>query len=390
MWYATRAVASKELIEALRDRRSLMSALLYGLWGPMVMALALTALARDRRPDRPLTIALEGRAGVAALASFLAERNATVVEAPPGVADRIRARDVTVAVVVTDRYATELDAQRPARLGLLFDASWAESRAAADRLRALLDEYGRRITANRLILRGISPAAIRPLKIVEQDLSTAAGRAAAVLSTLPIFLLVSAFVGGMGISADAMAGERERGSLESLLIHPVPRPSFVLGKWAAAAIVSLATVTLTLATSQAILRHPRIQALDLPVGLSGADLAAMWLVVAPLALAVASIQILIALGAKTYKEAQTHLSLLIFLPMVPGFLFAFGSVDAAAWMRWTPLVGQHLLIGDILRGDVPSPGHTIAVTLLTLAAGAVGVLMASSLLNRESIVRRAA
>jgi sodium transport system permease protein len=147
---------------------------------------------------------------------------------------------------------------------------------------------------------------------------------------------------------------------------------------------------LTLATSQAILRHPRIQALDLPVGLSAADVAAMWLVVAPLALAVVGGQILIALFARTYKEAQTHLSLLIFVPMMPGFLFAFGTVDVSAWMRWTPIVGQHLLIGDILRGEFPAPVRIAVVSSLTLAAGAAALLAASSLLTRESINRRAA
>jgi sodium transport system permease protein len=390
MWRGMRTVAGKELVEALRDRRSLGSALLYGLWGPVVMALALTAVARDRGAEHSLTLAISGLSRAPALASFLTERNVTVVDAPAGVEDRIRGRQIAVALDVPETYGTELDHQRPARLALLYDASWADSRSKADRVRSLLAEYGTRIGTNRLILRGVSPAAMRPLKVVERDLSTAAGRAASALLMLPIFLLVSAFVGGMGVAADMTAGERERGSLESLLIHPVSRRALIAGKWAAASALCLATVTLTLATSQAVLRHPRIQALDLPVGLSGGDVTAMWLVMAPLALAVAAVQILIALFAKTYKEAQTQLSLLIFLPMIPGFLFAFGSIDAAPWMKWTPVLGQHLLIVDILRGHSPGAASTLAVGSLTLWAGAAALAAAASLLDRESIVRRAA
>ena len=113
-----------------------------------------------------------------------------------------------------------------------------------------------------------APAAISALDIAERDLSTAASRAAAVLGTLPIFVLLAAFIGGMSVAADLTAGERERGSLEALLMNPVPRLALVGGKWAATSLVAIATITVTLAVSHAVLRHPRIQAIDLPVGLS--------------------------------------------------------------------------------------------------------------------------
>jgi len=381
-WRSTSVVAGKELREAVRDRRSLGSALLYALWGPLVMALALMALARDRGAEPPLTIAFD-HAKAAGLAAFLAGRQVTLVPVPDDAAALIRARTLHVALLVDDDYLDEFGAARPARVTLVYDGSWRESDARAARVRRLLAEYGRLVADTRLILRGVSPGAVSALRIDERDVSTASGRAATLLAALPIFLLLSAFIGGMGAAADMMAGERERASLESLLLHPVPRAAIVLGKWAAASALCLATVTLTLAVSQAVLRHPRIQAFDVPVGLSTIDAAQLWIVLAPLALLATAAQVLVALSARTYKEAHTQLSLMIFVPMLPGFLFAFGSLETRPWMSWTPMLGQHVTIGGLLRGE-PAPFTTAAsLAAVTLTATALALAATTRLLDRR-------
>ena len=382
------SVTRKELRDSIRDRRSLASALLYAVWGPAVMAMALMALARSRGPEQPIALGIDGQVQDAALVAFLEERSVSLIEGQDRLADRVRSRELEVALLVGEHYAADFSGFRPARVTLLFDSSSAGSNAKAARVRDILSQYSDRVADTRLLLRGVSPTIVSPLKIVENDLSTPAGRAATVLATLPIFLLLSAFVGGMGVAADLTAGERERGSLEALLLHPVPRTVLIVGKWAAASLISLATVTLTLWTSRMILAHPRVQAVDVPVGLSAAEAAEMWMVLAPLALLVAAVQLLIALFSKTYKEAQTQLSMFIFLPMVPGFLFAFGSIETRAWMAWLPMLGQHVIISDLLKGQPLPPSPVMGLTLIALAAAALTLALTARLLDRESIVRR--
>jgi sodium transport system permease protein len=187
-----------------------------------------------------------------------------------------------------------------------------------------------------------------------------------------------------------MAGERERGSLESLLIHPVPPAAILAGKWAAAAVVCGATMTLTILVSQVLLEHPRLQAIDAPVGLSMGDAARIWILMAPLVLLATVAQLTIALFARTYKEAQTHLSLLLFLPMLPGFMLAFGSMETAGWMSAFPLLGQQIAISDVLRGDAPAATTIASLAGATLAAAAAVFVLAARLLDRETIVASAA
>ena len=92
-------------------------------------------------------------------------------------------------------------------------------------------------------------------------------------------------------------------------------------------------------------------------------------VLAPLALAAAALQLLIAFQARTYKEAQTKLSILIFVPMIPGFLFAFGSLEPAPWMAFAPMIGQHMLITDLVRGAATSLPTALGLSAITVATG---------------------
>lgn len=383
---AALVVFVKELADAWRDRRSLASALFYAIWGPLVMALALTALARDRSADTPMTLAVDGRARAESLMAFLAERSVDVVDAPAAVSDEVRERKLPVALVIGEEYGSDFRALRPARVTMLYESSSSESATKAERVRTLLEQYGARVSQTRLVLRGVSPQSVSALEVEERDLSTDVRRAAMVLGTLPIFVLLAAFVGGMGVAADTAAGERERGSLESLLILPVPRAALAAGKFAAASAVALVTVTLTLVVCRLVLQHPRVQAIDLPVGLSVEDAVEMWLLVAPLALFASAVQLLVALVARTYKEAQTQLSLLLFLPMLPGFLFAFHTVAPQPWMMWLPVLGQQAMIADVLRGQ-PLPLQAVGLTLVTLGAAGAAVAATARLFDREAIVR---
>ena len=204
---------------------------------------------------------------------------------------------------------------------------------------------------------------------------------------LPVFLLVAAFAGSMSVAIDATAGERERNSLEPLMIHPVSPVSIMVGKWVAAAVVSTATVILMVAITAVVLSLPQIRAIDLPVGLSSRDALAVLLILAPLAFLAPSLQMLTSVFATSYKEAQTQVSLLLLVPMIPGFLLAFGSVSEKWWHRVAPIVSQQLLLGDVLGGRMPGPFAILLPATATLITAVAAVGLTSRLLTRERVAR---
>jgi sodium transport system permease protein len=382
------AVARKELREIVRDRRSLASGLLYGVWGPLVMGLALVALARGQADEERFTLAVEDAARAPSLVAYLESRLVHVVPFEGLAADAVRDRHVPVVVSVDEAFPAEFSSSRRARVTLAFDGSRRESANRAARVRNLLTAYSRSVGDTRLVLRGVSPGAIEALDIAERDYSTAAGRGASFLATLPMFVLLAAFIGGMSVAADVTAGERERGSLEPLLSHSAPRGAITAGKWAAVSAVALATVVVTVAVSRLVLTHPRLATLDVPIGVSWAEAVAMVAMLAPLAVCAAAVQMLISVGSRTYKEAQTQLSLLLFLPMIPGFLLAFGSIQPAPWMNLTPILGQHVFISGLVRGEAPTVAAAAALGLVTLVVAAAAAVATSRGLGVESTLRR--
>ena len=382
------SIARKEWREIVRDRRSLYSGLFYGVWGPLVMGIALLAMARHQGDLGLITIGAQGTAQAPSLVSYLASRGVTVHEVADGPA-AVRAHDVPAALIVDDRYARRFTESRPAEVALLFNSTRPESSRYASHVRSILTDYSRAVGDTRLVVRGIAPGAIAPVRIVDRDFATAAERAGRAFATLPIFVLLAAFVGGMAVAADAGAGERERGSLESLLLHPVSRGSIVAGKWMAVSASALATVALALAVSYAVLRHPRLQQLDLPVALTVNGVFAMTAILLPLVVAAAAVQLLMAFQSRTFKEAQTKLSMLIFVPMIPGFLFAFGTLDPAPWMALAPMIGQHMLVTSLVRGEPIVMANAMAVSVVTVAAAAAAITAAARLLDRETVLRRA-
>lgn len=202
---------------------------------------------------------------------------------------------------------------------------------------------------------------------------------------IPVFLLVAAFAGGMGVAIDSTAGERERRLLESLLLHPVLPAAIVGGKWGAAAVVSAGVVALMVAMTALTLRVPPVRALDVPVGLSLAEALMVAAVLLPLALVAPAIQMLASVSATSYKEAQTQVSLLLLLPTVPGFLFAFGTLQDGGWMRVVPVAAQQLMVSDILAGRAVSALAVATASIVTVGLGLVALAVTCRLLTRNGV-----
>lgn len=380
------AVFAKEALDAARDRRSVASALIYSLFGPLVIALVLSTIARLNDDDKPLRLPVTGAEHAPSLIHYLEQNKVEIVRAPADVQGAVRAGDLDVALVIPPKFAVDFRVSRPAEIELVHDRSRNDSEKPVRRVERLLEAYGGQTAALRLAARGISPQVARPVRLREVDLSTAASRAALALGSLPVFLLMAAFVGGMNVAIDTTAGERERGSLEPLLVQAVPRLDLVTGKWLAAAAFNLLAVVLTLLFTFLVLRWDRLEQLDVPVALGAGDALRLLGLLLPLVLLIPALQMLIALFARSFKEAQTQMSLLLFVPMIPGLMLSLQTLEIEPWMRTVPILAEQVLIGDVLRGQAVAPGVQALAAVTTLAATALCIAVTTRLLRHERIV----
>jgi sodium transport system permease protein len=249
-----------------------------------------------------------------------------------------------------------------------------------------LQRYSAEVGALRLIARGVSPAGVTPLRLEEIEISTAQQRAAQVLSFIPMFIILAAFVGGMSIATDSTAGERERGSLEALLVNPAPRMALVAGKCIAAALLAMTAVVLTTTLSANIPRFLPLQDMGVRFRIGREELAGILAAMLPMCLFSASLQAAVSTLARSFKEAQSYMGVLVLLPMLPGMISAVSSLGQDPWMYLVPVLGQHVLVMGVLGGRPEEAWAFVVAGLIAVLSAALLIRTMTTLFRAERII----
>ncbi len=201
-----------------------------------------------------------------------------------------------------------------------------------------------------------------------------------------MIIILATFIAGVNVAIDTTAGERERHSLEPLLVNPVPRRTLTAGKWLAASIFSGAGFALTLASLLFALSRVPLQQIGIDLEIGTRETIGLLLSVLPLTLFASGLQVALATFARSYKEAQTYLSMLVILPMVPHFIASMTTLGDAWWMHLIPALGQHVLVTGVLGGEPFSIPLFLTATLSAVILGYACVEITARLFQREHIV----
>lgn len=385
-WTAVAVVWRKELRDGVRDRRSLLSALLYPLIGPLISALMFSFFADSQREAASEPVPIVGQQHAPELVSWLVEHGVEVVDAPEDPHEAVRSGEVSLVVVIPEGFGEAMAVAKTVRVDLIMDGSRNDARAAVGRTQQLFERYSGELASLRLLARGVDPQIVRPLQLAEVDVASEAERAASLFSFVPMFVLLAAFIGGMQIAVDATAGERERGSLEPLLLNPVPRSALVVGKWLAALVFATVCIVLTLICCVVVLEALPVRELGLSLALGPAELALVVVVVVPVALMATALQTLMSSFARSFKEAQTYISLLTFVPMIPGFLAMTGGLAGSTWQLMVPGLGQQLAIEQVMGAQMPSVLGFVLPTVSALLVAGICIVATTAMFRREAIV----
>jgi sodium transport system permease protein len=380
-------VCRKELKDSLRDRRALWSIVFSVVVGPILIAFMMNRIADRQRDADIVRIPMVGMERAPALVNWLNQQSGVqVLQGPADPEKAVREQSEAVVVIVPHDFAERFRASRPAPLQLVSDSSRNDVRPSVQRVQALLQQYAAEISSLRLIVRGISPAAVRPLAIEEIEVSTAQQRAAQILTFIPMFIMVAGFVGGMQIATDSTAGERERGSLEPLLVNPAPRVAFVTGKWMAATLAAIVSVCLTTLLCAQLTRLLPLQDMGIRLRIGLEHIGPILLAAAPMCLFTAALQAAVATLARSFKEAQTYMGVLILGPMLPGIMSALYPVGNAPWTYAVPMLGPYVLLTDVLGGRIPEASAFLTSAATCFIASAILLRITTSLFRSEQII----
>jgi sodium transport system permease protein len=371
-------VLRKELRDALRDRRTLLTIVLSSVaMGPLVLVLvsALVAGMEERAESREIVVA--GIEHAPTLRNYFERQTYRISPAPAQYEQLLRSKRLGEPVLVVQHgFEAELARGDTPRVELVLSSANPRAQAGAARLARLLQGFAQEQAMLRLAWRGVAPETLRAIEVDERDLASAAARSAQWATLVPFFMLMAVLYGALHAALDTTAGERERGSLEPLLLNPVAPLALVLGKWAAVAAVAMLVALLSCASflpGQWLLRSETLAALFRFGFAEGAVFMALLL---PLAGALAALLMAIAIRCRSVKEAQANATALVLAVSLLPLLTLFNQEGEARWHLAVPALAQITLMGRVLKGEPIAPWElalplAVSVALVLLCLGFV-------------------
>ena len=369
-------VYCKELLDALRDRRTLLMVLLSSVAvGPLVLVLVSQLVSGIEKRAEARVVVVQGMQHAPSLANYLARQTYSVVQPPPDFERLLRDSKLAepVLVVAADFEALLARGEVPV-VELLSSAGNQRAVTGSRQVLRLLRGFNQEQATLRLAVRGISPVALEAMQIEERDLANPATRAAQLATMVPFFVLMAVLYGALNAALDSTAGERERGSLEPLLMNPAPKAALVLGKWGAVASVGMLIAVLSCLSflpGQWLLRSETLAAL-FQFGLREALLFIALLL--PLAGALAALLMAIAIRCKTFKEAQANATVVILGVSLLPLVTVFNQEGAAPWHLWVPALAQSTLMGRVLKGEALIAADVLTSVVVCVALAVVALV----------------
>jgi sodium transport system permease protein len=384
-------VFKKEIIDNLRDRRSLTSALLTPLFSPIFLVALIILMGKTMFTDpieQPLILPVAGAEYAPGLIEFLVQNNVQVIAAPDDPALAVREGNEKVVLIIGEDYGKLFLEGKPAPVQIVMDSSRQSSMADIQRTRELVNQYSMTISVLRLQARGINPAVLSTLSVAQMNVATPESQTLIFISILPFMLIITMFVGAMYVVIDTTAGERERASLEPLLVNPVRRGELVLGKLLAALPFGVLSIVLALVFfGLAFNVIPLEEMIGMPLRMDVNDLVTVLWLLLPLLLLATALQMVVATFTRSFKEAQNYLGLLPLVLAAPGALIGFMSVKPGNINMLFPSYSQTLLINQVLRQETVLNSHIIISVVSTLVISILLILLAIHLFKREQVLQ---
>jgi sodium transport system permease protein len=372
-------VFAKELADALRDRRTLLRILLPAvLMGPLLlMALSGMIASFEAQAEKREVLVYAADNGPT-LVNFIKRQSYTVNSIKgqvlrDGYEKGLRdGKNMAPLLVIPDDFEAKLLAGEAPVVEVVSDSANQRAQAGVGAIKGLLYGFNRERAALNLAMRGVSVELLEPVDIEERDLASAQARASRLTSIIPMFIIMAVLYGALTAALDSTAGERERGSLEPLLMNPVPHSALVWGKWGAVALMGMAVALLSsmsFVPAQWLLKSDSLQAM---FQFGWQEVMAFWLLQIPLAAGLSALLMALAIRSKSFKEAQAGSALIITAVSLAPMVSLLNPGGEAPWYHWVPGLAQNTLMLSVLKGEALRwsqvlPGVAVGFALAAVA-----------------------
>ena len=397
----------KELRDGIRDRRTLVSTIILPMLlmpGIIIGMGKLVTWQISQVKDQPVTVGVVNASSAADFVSQLrATKNVAVTEMTGEIQPEVKNKKVDIAIVFPASFQTAIEAAQPVQLEVYQNSFNTKSTTALTRLTTVAAQYNQTLLQARLAKESISPLVQNGVSLKTTEVASDQEIGGFGLSyLLPLFIVMWAVVGGQTSAVDISAGEKERKTLESLLLTPVSRLQIVFGKFLAVATMALSSEIIALGSMYAVFAFGggdlftatasqssglvQTSAVGVNFTLQPQAVILMFLVSILLVMLFSALNLSVAIFAKSYKEAQSYIGpsyLIVILPvvlvnMLPGFQAKLGFFAI-------PIVNAVLLFKEVLVG-VYNTSHIVMTIGVMIVSALITMYIASRIYRKEGVL----
>jgi len=396
---AVAVVYRKELTEWLRDRRTLISTVLVPLLAFPILMVGITALATvmigNAEREIPKIMILGGEDSPRLLERLHKLDKLEVVPYAVNWKDQISNKDIRAAVEIPKGFQAALAEGRAQTVNIYFYQGELKSSFGADHLQKAVEEYRDSVIKDRLAAKNLPASVLTPFSIKQENVAPPEKvGGASVGGFIGYAVILLCLTGAMYPAIDLTAGEKERGTIETILSSPISRLDLVIGKFLLVFSASLASAILSVTSmglSFAFLGHSHLmqssgeQSLNLNLGFT--SVVAVFCMALPLAVLFSAVLMTIALFAKTYKEAQSYLTPLTFLVVIPAVVSVMPGVELTPKLALIPVLNTSLVCKEIITGTY----HWNSIILIfasTCLYALAAIFLAVKMFQREDVLFR--
>lgn len=399
-------VFKKEVKDIARDKKTLITTLvvpiilfpvLFGLIGNGVQNL-------EKRLAENITIALSEASNTQDTKEFVEKRllagnsNITLSEITGDPIQAVQEEKVTAVLEFEKDYKMKLENNEPFTIKVLYDNSKLKSSEGASSINDVINTFNQAITKERLAKLGIDPVILEPSRVEQVNVADEKKSGSSnmmLLMIVPMLVSILIAVGGIPAATDLVAGEKERATFEPLLTTRPSRISILLGKYLTVTLFSFISVVAQFAGMVAgFLVNPSYLTMgsqsDTVGGISIPPLAFILslLITVTLGMVFAGIQLAISTYAKSFKEAQTYLSFLIFIAMIPAYAtMMMQPSEIQAYMFVIPVLNAIAALKMVLGGVINYTNLLIALATSVIYV-AISLVFSARLFNKEKFLFR--
>jgi len=395
-------VYRKELTEALRDRRTLISTLLVPLLLFPLLSVGFGALAvtlvKKAEEETPKVMLLGGADSPAVLDALRTSKKIEVVPATPDWKEKIINKEIRAAIAIPDGFEASVAQQNPQTVAIYKYEGELKSSISADTVERSLKAYRDTVIEARLDANHVPSSILTPFRIKQENVAPPEKVGGAAFGGIIGYMVILlCLTGGMYPAMDLTAGEKERGTMETILSSPISRLDLVLGKFFLVLTASLVTAALSVLSMGVsfwgmqqlkafdVSKNPDAAGMQLHIGFTA--VLSVFLMALPLAVLFSAGLITISLFAKSYKEAQSYVSPLMILVIVPAVAAMLPGVELTSKLALVPILNVSLLCKELVTGTY----HWNFIALIFLSTcvyAAAALFLAVKMFQREDVLFR--